>query len=398
VLRVIHAAADGTKVVDTHRLLSAAPVAARQREEERDLLERERLLTDREREVLDCLAEGLSTAEVAERLSISPRTVENHVQHIIRKLEVDSRLQTVVSAARMEGHDSEPLRETTYARHRLVAMPHPTRPPCGLSGRGLSLQHNVLYTPTPLMDQAIRGTGRPGVEEMEGNAKRGVGVLLVRSETPLFMGVLAKALAREPAVRLVSGPLPLDEALLFCRSHRPDVVLIEVTEATDASLLLLIRSITEACDGAPVILVADELIDDAFLVAGVEAGAFGILDATAGVEDVLRTVVAAASGRKIVDVDRFVNAVETRARTRREERAWIERGRRLTEREREVLRCLSEGLRNSEIAIRLSISPRTVDKHVEHILRKLDARSRLHAAALAARMEDLVYEGMRGTA
>lgn len=233
---------------------------------------------------------------------------------------------------------------------------------------------------------------------MEGNGQRRVGVLLVRSETPLFMDVLAKALAWEPAVRLVSDPLPLDDALVFCRGHRPDVVLIEVTEATDASLLRLIRSITEACDGAPAILVADELVDDAFLVAGVEAGAFGIVDATAGIEEVLRTVFAAASGRKIVDVDRFVNAVETRARARREERDWIERGRRLTEREREVLRCLSEGLRNSEIAIRLSISPRTVDKHVEHILRKLDARSRLHAAALAARMEELVYDRMRGTA
>ena len=230
-----------------------------------------------------------------------------------------------------------------------------------------------------------------------GEATR-IGVLVVRNETPLFTDVLAKALASEVSVELLSQPLTIDEALEFCRRHRPDVILVEVTETSGASLPPLIRSITGACDGTPAILVTYDLIDDAFLVAGVEAGAFGIVDGTVGIKEVHRAVRAAAAGRKLVDPDRFVNAVEATARARREERDWIDRGRQLTEREREVLRCLTEGLPNSEIAIRLSISPRTVDKHVEHILRKLDARSRLHAAALAARMEDLGSDPMRGTA
>jgi PAS domain S-box-containing protein len=55
-------------------------------------------LTDREREVLSLLAQGLSTRELAQSLSISPATVRNHVQSILHKLDVHSRLEAVAYA------------------------------------------------------------------------------------------------------------------------------------------------------------------------------------------------------------------------------------------------------------------------------------------------------------
>lgn len=56
---------------------------------------------------------------------------------------------------------------------------------------------------------------------------------------------------------------------------------------------------------------------------------------------------------------------------------------RLTEREREVLHWLVQGKRDAEIALILCLSPKTVSKHVEHILQKLDVESRTAAARLA---------------
>ncbi len=57
-------------------------------------------LTDREREVLDLIAQGLNNSEIAERLVISPKTVRNHVSNIFSKLQVADRAQAIVRARR----------------------------------------------------------------------------------------------------------------------------------------------------------------------------------------------------------------------------------------------------------------------------------------------------------
>ena len=57
-------------------------------------------LTARENEILRCLAEGMSTVAVSKKLAIAPVTVRNHVQKILEKLDVHSKLQAVVLAHR----------------------------------------------------------------------------------------------------------------------------------------------------------------------------------------------------------------------------------------------------------------------------------------------------------
>jgi DNA-binding NarL/FixJ family response regulator len=229
-------------------------------------------------------------------------------------------------------------------------------------------------------------------------AQTAVGVLVIRSETLLFSDALARAIDSEPSVHLLSKPVTLREALELCREQRPEVVLLEASEMSEGSVRGFVRSLARACDGAPVILLADSEVDDSFLVASVEAGANGILDGKAGVEEVVGAVRAAAAGHHIVDVDRFINAVEVTARAREVKRDREERTDQLTDRERDVLTCLARAMSNADIADRLTISPRTVDKHVQHILQKLGVKSRLAAAILASRMGDLTNDETRGTA
>ena len=62
--------------------------------------ERDTLLTNREKEILQLLADGMSNDEVATKLFISQETVKSHVRHILAKLEADTRTQAVAIALR----------------------------------------------------------------------------------------------------------------------------------------------------------------------------------------------------------------------------------------------------------------------------------------------------------
>src|ERR671922_30844 len=62
--------------------------------------QRDEMLTGREREILQLLADGMSNSDVASKLFISPETVKSHVRHILTKLEADTRTQAVAIAPR----------------------------------------------------------------------------------------------------------------------------------------------------------------------------------------------------------------------------------------------------------------------------------------------------------
>jgi DNA-binding CsgD family transcriptional regulator len=69
----------------------------------------------------------------------------------------------------------------------------------------------------------------------------------------------------------------------------------------------------------------------------------------------------------------------------------------LTDRELDVLRLLGQGKTNPEIAAALFISPRTAGVHVTHILRKLDATTRVQAATIAERAGLLAADQAEGS-
>lgn len=96
-VRKLHA---GEQLVSAREVSEAVRLAVterRKRESERLMLEN---LTPREREVLSALAEGLTDKEIAERLYLGSGTVRTHVNAILGKLGVRSRLQAVVFAVR----------------------------------------------------------------------------------------------------------------------------------------------------------------------------------------------------------------------------------------------------------------------------------------------------------
>jgi len=109
-----------------------------------------------------------------------------------------------------------------------------------------------------------------------------------------------------------------------------------------------------------------------------QAGAIGYLLKDVSADELAQAIRAAHAGRATLSPE----AAQALAHAATQP---LTPGHDLTERERDVLALLVEGLNNTQIADKLVVSPSTIKSHVSHILAKLGVASRTEAAALAVR-------------
>lgn len=119
--------------------------------------------------------------------------------------------------------------------------------------------------------------------------------------------------------------------------------------------------------------------NEAAAVVALEAGCAGVVPKTMSLDDLVAAVRGAAAGRLGLDSDMLARLVP------RLSRSYREPGADLTAREREVLTLVAEGLSTTDMAARLVVSTNTVRNHVQSILTKLGAHSKLEALVIATR-------------
>jgi DNA-binding NarL/FixJ family response regulator len=115
----------------------------------------------------------------------------------------------------------------------------------------------------------------------------------------------------------------------------------------------------------------------------IEAGAAGVIHKAAPFDQVVAAVRAAAAGEMVHSPAEISEMLRIAARHRVEDRQAERVIASLTAREIEVLQALALGLSDKQIAVRLSVSPKTVRVHMANILDKLDRTSRLQALIFA---------------
>jgi len=165
-------------------------------------------------------------------------------------------------------------------------------------------------------------------------------------------------------------------AIKLCGEVQPDVVLMDMV-MPDMDGATATRIIRHQFPQVQVIVLTSfkegELIKNAL-----EAGAIGYLLKDVSVDELARAIRAAYSGRATLSPEAAQSLVQTA-------NLPPTPGLDLTEREREVLALMIEGLNNTQIAVRLTVSPSTNKSHVSHILSKLVVASRTEAVTLALR-------------
>ncbi len=189
--------------------------------------------------------------------------------------------------------------------------------------------------------------------------------ILIADDHPIVRKGLAETINLQEDMRVAAEAANGRQAVELFRLHRPDVTLMDLRmpELTGVEAIAAIRAIQ--ADACVLALTTYDGEEEVFQV--VRAGARGYLLKDAPLEELLRSIRAAHDSPGSLPSLVAGKLVDRMQRPP------------LTERETEVLRELTRGKSNKQIAASLSISESTVKVHVNNILRKLDVSSRTEA-------------------
>lgn len=208
-----------------------------------------------------------------------------------------------------------------------------------------------------------------------GTSSGPIRVMIVDDHAMVRSGLSAFLLAfddLELAAEASSG----EQAVGICAEQHVDVVLMDlVMPGMDGATAT--RTIREACPDIQVIALTSFPEED-LVKAALEAGAIGYLLKNITAAELADAIRAAHAGRPTL-------APEATSALIHSATGGPALGFDLTEREREVLALMAEGLTNSQIASKLFVSDSTVKFHVSSVLRKLGAASRTEAVSVALR-------------
>ena len=167
-----------------------------------------------------------------------------------------------------------------------------------------------------------------------------------------------------------------ETAVQLCAQLQPDVVLMDMVMADmdGAAATRLIRKQFPTIQ----VIALTSFKDEILIQSALQAGAISYLLKDVSANDRVEAIRAAHAGRATISPE----ATQALIQAARQDPVP---GHDLTEREREVLLLMVEGLNNTQIAARLTVSPSTIKSHVSNILAKLGVTSRTEAAALALR-------------
>jgi len=224
----------------------------------------------------------------------------------------------------------------------------------------------------------VTAPARPGQPRPDAPVK-----VLLADDQELVRTGFKLLLDTEDDISVVGEAADGAEAVALARATRPDVILMDirmpVLDGIQATRqLAAMRGLEQTR-----VLILTTYDTDAYVFEALEAGASGFLLKDSGPAELLHAVRVVAAGEALLAprITRRLIAQFTAARTAHQ--AAEDRLAVLTQREREVLALVGEGLSNSEIATRLVLSPATARTHVSRAMVKLRARDRAQLVVIA---------------
>ena len=196
-------------------------------------------------------------------------------------------------------------------------------------------------------------------------------VLLIDDHAILLDG-LRSLLELEKDINVVGEFISGYDAMLKIKELQPDVILMDIN-MPDINGIEMTTAVKKKYPDLKVIMLTMHNHEEYFLAA-IREGADGYLLKDAPSDEVINAIRAVVRGESVIHPSMTKKLMNFHAKG-----SDTRANKGLTEREKEVLYCLLEGISNKEIAERLFISDKTVKIHVSNIFKKFNVKSRSQA-------------------
>ena len=216
-------------------------------------------------------------------------------------------------------------------------------------------------------------------ETQQAGAEQHIRIFLLDDHEVVRRGI-AELLSAVPGFEIVGEAGTVEQALARVMAAKPDVAVLDA-RLPDGSGIDVCREIRSALPDTYCLILTSYDDQDAVL-ASVMAGASGYVRKEVRAAALIDAIRQAAMGRSLIDPALIVKVVQSA----REAPQTDDRLAGLTDREREVLDLVAEGLTNRQIGERMFLSDKTVKNYVSSLLNKLGMQRRTQAAVFAAEL------------
>ncbi|HEX6329453.1 MAG TPA: response regulator transcription factor [Jiangellaceae bacterium] len=208
--------------------------------------------------------------------------------------------------------------------------------------------------------------------------------VLIADDDDLMRAGLVELLSNDPTIVIVGQAATGREAVEQAADLKPDVVLMDV-RMPDLDGIAATSELSRKVPTARVLILTTFEQDD-YIFGALRAGASGFLLKRTRPEELIAAVHTINDGDSLLSPSITRRVIDRMAQQPIPELADQSKLDELTRREREVLRLISRGLSNREIAAALFVEESTIRTHVKRILMKLDLRDRVQAVIFAYEM------------
>ncbi|WJV44759.1 response regulator [Streptomyces flavofungini] len=195
---------------------------------------------------------------------------------------------------------------------------------------------------------------------------------------------LADLLSAEPDIAVVGDADSAERALVRGPALRPDVAVLDVRLA-DGDGITVCRELRDQLPGLAVLMLTS-FDDEEALLDAIMAGAAGYVLKQIKGSDLVSAVRTVASGQSLLDPATTARLMRSLRAEPADAPAVAPELASLSERERDILALIGDGLTNREIGKRLYLSEKTVKNHISRLLSKLGVQRRVQAAVMATQL------------